>query len=270
MKKNSPKEQTHLKSKAAPEGNSVAITLHTTSFILYDDGRVWSVKRSQFRKHQIDKDGYHVLGVTIYEDKKYKKKMYKIHRLVLTHFDREPIGSEVCRHLDGNTHNNHISNLKWGSAKRNSADRKKHGTDCSGETNVFAKFTTKDIKTIRALYKKHRFKIGTTTFSARVVKHLNLDVEPCSILDIIQGRSWKHITKGIDLIQEVKRRKLLASNYMFFDYKRSGMSNNAFSIKYAKENGFTYDYVYNVIRKYSKSGMCPCRFMDLKINSSGI
>ena len=51
-----------------------------------------------------------------------------IHRLVLTAFGREPQEGEVCRHLDGNPANNHISNLCWGTQKENSHDRYRHGT----------------------------------------------------------------------------------------------------------------------------------------------
>jgi DNA-binding CsgD family transcriptional regulator len=34
----------------------------------------------------------------------------------------------VCRHLDGNPANNHISNLGWGTNSENTQDRLEHGT----------------------------------------------------------------------------------------------------------------------------------------------
>ncbi len=56
-----------------------------------------------------------------------------IHRLVLDAFSGPcPYGYQT-RHLDGNPQNNHISNLKWGTALDNARDRLIHGKYYFGE-----------------------------------------------------------------------------------------------------------------------------------------
>lgn len=53
-----------------------------------------------------------------------------VHVLVLTAFDQpRPDPTAQCRHLDGNSANNHLSNLKWGTVSENALDRVLHGAD---------------------------------------------------------------------------------------------------------------------------------------------
>lgn len=56
----------------------------------------------------------------------------RVHRLVLEAFGRPPEAGEVCRHLDGNPTNNHISNLAWGSRLENAQDMIQHGRSQKG------------------------------------------------------------------------------------------------------------------------------------------
>lgn len=91
-----------------------------------------------------------------------KNKNEYVHRLVLTTFNRVPKKGEVCRHLDGNSLNNNISNLKWGSHQENVSDRDKiHKTgklpDNSNENNGMCKLSDKQIQEIRDLYKTSKF-----------------------------------------------------------------------------------------------------------------
>ena len=51
----------------------------------------------------------------------------RVHRLVLMAHGRMPEGDEVCRHLDGNPANNHVSNLAWGTVSENRYDTVAHG-----------------------------------------------------------------------------------------------------------------------------------------------
>jgi hypothetical protein len=51
----------------------------------------------------------------------------KLHRLMLTVFQRNPLRGEQGRHLDGDPSNNDNSNLLWGTGKQNWIDRKLHG-----------------------------------------------------------------------------------------------------------------------------------------------
>jgi hypothetical protein len=244
-----------------PVGNRKRIVLCDRDYLIYDDGRLWACTYNCFLKTRYDKDGYVITSLGFYDDNGvYKKKIFKIHRLVLTYFGRKPTKNEQCRHLDGNKQNNHISNLKWGTSKQNSNDKKKHGTQCFGETVSGSKLTDTTVKDIVRLYLKYRFSMKLKEFCIKVRKHLDLDHNALS--DILRGRSWKHITKGVDFTLPVRKRRITFESCMFYEYKRSGLSNNAFSLKFSK-NGITYHTVYNAIRKYEKIGILPCRFIDL-------
>jgi hypothetical protein len=75
-----------------------------------------------------------------------------IHRLVLTVFVREPKAEEQARHLDGVRTNNCVSNLCWGTAKENAADRERHGTTARGERNGRAKLSANKVRAIQLLH----------------------------------------------------------------------------------------------------------------------
>lgn len=117
-------------------------------------GRVRSVPRigkrgnARFRKYggnvlvpQPDSRGYAM--VCIYESR------FRVHRLVLGAFSRPPRRGEVCRHLDGNIHNNHHSNLAWGSYRENSDDSFVHGTMVYGERHPNSVLTQAKVELIR-------------------------------------------------------------------------------------------------------------------------
>ena len=52
-----------------------------------------------------------------------------VHRLVIEAFIGPPPEGTECRHLDGDSTNNLVGNLAWGTASENSYDRVRHGTD---------------------------------------------------------------------------------------------------------------------------------------------
>jgi hypothetical protein len=78
-----------------------------------------------------------------------KQKIMRIHKLVLEAFvSKCPEGLECC-HNDGNSQNNHISNLRWDTHTSNIHDRIKHGTSNRGERCGTAKLTLQQVRAIR-------------------------------------------------------------------------------------------------------------------------
>lgn len=55
-----------------------------------------------------------------------------VHKLVAKAFLAPKAKGQQMRHLDGNKYNNDVSNLIWGTAKENAADREKHGHTSRG------------------------------------------------------------------------------------------------------------------------------------------
>jgi len=91
----------------------------------------------RFRKVSIDHAGYCRMKLTKYGEQ------IRVHREVLRAFVREPqyislnnlnIQLELCRHLDGNSQNNALSNLRWGTPRENNQDQLRHNPNL-GEMN---------------------------------------------------------------------------------------------------------------------------------------
>lgn len=82
---------------------------------IYDDGRVWSVKRNKFLPTSSDGKGY--LKVSLWADGKVKT--IKIHRLVAKYFVPNPNNFKEVNHIDENKANNNKNNLEWCDRKYN-------------------------------------------------------------------------------------------------------------------------------------------------------
>jgi len=89
---------------------------------IYDDGRVFGIKRNKFLKPYIN-NGYY--QVDLYKNG--KRKFIKIHKLVATHFIGErPIGLDID-HKDRDKLNNNVSNLRYVSRSENEKNRYVYG-----------------------------------------------------------------------------------------------------------------------------------------------
>lgn len=128
------------------------------------------------------------LCVNLYKNGKSKK--LQIHKLVLEAFVALcPQGME-CRHLDGNSINNKLDNLKWGTRAENTLDSMKHGTrnqpDNCGIKNGRSKLTEREVGEIRQLYSTKKW----TQKQLAKKFHISRGV----ISKIVVRLSWKHVT----------------------------------------------------------------------------
>lgn len=76
----------------------------------------------------------------------------RVHVLVLQAFRGPRPEGLLGRHLDGNSRNNRLTNLLWGTVAENAQDKVIHGS-AKGERNPRAKLTTAQVQTIRSRYK---------------------------------------------------------------------------------------------------------------------
>lgn len=121
------------------------------------DGRVWSrIARNgsggltdTYRLMKARKNEYGYPFVML--GGKNRKKRF-IHRLLLETFVGPCPPGMQCRHLDGDPGNYSMTNIEWGTPLQNIEDRRRHGTDNSGERNGHAKFTNKEAVEIRRRY----------------------------------------------------------------------------------------------------------------------
>lgn len=110
------------------------------------------------------------------------QKSFPVHRLVLMAFvGPRPEGMQGC-HNDGNTLNNHVSNLRWDTPKNNSADREKHGTLAHGNRAPQRKLSEADALAIAA---------STETTGVLALRY---GVNRRTIQTIRSGDGWFRIT----------------------------------------------------------------------------
>jgi hypothetical protein len=76
-------------------------------------GNIFNVKRNTERKLGYDR------YIKIRLCKENKKTTIGVHRLVALHFLENPDNKPYVCHKDNNPHNNHFSNLYWGTQKEN-------------------------------------------------------------------------------------------------------------------------------------------------------
>jgi hypothetical protein len=113
-----------------------------------------------------------------------KRKSFAVHRLVLEAFNNPcPKGKQVA-HGNGDPSDNRLSNLRWATAKENSADRKRHGRDATGENNGSAKLDRGAVKTIKKMKAK-----GFSSYETARLACVN----PSTISDIWEGKIWKYV-----------------------------------------------------------------------------
>lgn len=127
-----------------------------------------------------DKDGYHI--VCLCNDG--HKRTLKVHALVLSTFVGPCPDGMLCRHLDGNRTNNHISNLAWGTPLDNSQDMVLHGTSNKGKKHGMAKLTDSDVLSIR-----ERAADGESQTS--IAKDFPITQSTISL--IVRRKKWQHI-----------------------------------------------------------------------------
>jgi len=81
----------------------------------------------------------------------------RMNRLVLEVFvGPPPTPRHMSLHGDGNSLNNHIGNLRWGTQKENRKDSERHGTAPFGSDYKRAKLTKEAVLAIRASTEFHR------------------------------------------------------------------------------------------------------------------
>jgi hypothetical protein len=99
-------------------------------YSISDSGQVHSSPRRGTRggllKQSLNTSGYPQITIYI---KGRGPRPFVVHKLVAEAFiGPPPTGMEVC-HVDGNSRNNHVSNLVYDTHSRNMRDAKRHGTN---------------------------------------------------------------------------------------------------------------------------------------------
>lgn len=116
-----------------------------------------------------------------------RRKMVKVHRLVLLHFGPEqPIDKPLALHKNDDRNNNHIDNLYWGNTSDNTLDSIKNGVfgDRRGEkSGKSTKLTNQQVLEIRKSYPQ----------VSAIELGIKYGVNKNTITRIIRRERWSHI-----------------------------------------------------------------------------
>jgi len=144
------------------------------------DGRIWSGKSNRFLKLSKIRDGH--LQVPLGSKNQHKS----VHRLILETFIGPcPEGME-CRHLNGDSQDNRLENLKWGTHSENVQDAVKHKTHVnnSGSKNGLSKLIEEKVKLLRIAW--------ADGWSAKELSfYFNIYIR--TVYNILNRDTWKHI-----------------------------------------------------------------------------
>lgn len=149
-----------------------------------DDGTVWTSRDGDLvpaKQHPHSK-GY--LTVNVRHAATGRVRPALVHRLVCAAFHGPPPPGTQTRHLDGDKRNNTPSNLTWGSALDNSADRARHGRVPAGERHHAATLTAQDVYAAR-----HMAAMGVPLRA--IARHFGAG--ETALGHAVSGRTWKSV-----------------------------------------------------------------------------
>jgi len=154
------------------------------SYLVSDDGRVWSHLTSKELRQTLNAHGYFCVSLR----RNGETKCVKVHRLVAMAFLPPPPHPRLdAAHNDGNSKNNHFRNLRWATRKENMSDTLVHGTRRNGERHGRAKLSELQVLDI-----KRRLALRSETHTALSNEY---GVSVATISNIARGRKWKHLTE---------------------------------------------------------------------------
>ena len=108
------------------------------NYLVYQDGKVFSLNRNKFLKPAYDERGYLRVGLS----NNGVAKTYKLHRLIAEMFIPKIDGKNQVNHINGIKDDNRVENLEW----CNNAENQQHAWDNGLNTSSYKKIVL-DIQT---------------------------------------------------------------------------------------------------------------------------
>ena len=131
------------------------------------DGLVKRVETNKILNQKLDKNNY--LSVSISMGSRYNTKSMLVHRLVAETFIPNPENKPVITHIDGNTINNNVNNLKWTTRKENRQHLINMGLELNekGSLSCNSKLSPNEISYCRKMYQPRSKLYGCNALAKR-------------------------------------------------------------------------------------------------------
>lgn len=202
----------------------------TDTYIISENGDIYSLEVERLLKPTLDKDGYFKISLRsnelIKETNRHRVIYARVATLVCYIFNGEPpndIKDPTVEHIDNNKINNHYSNLIWMERSLNSSSRK---NTPKGIKNYFSIF---DENTIISICEQ----LQNTNKTIKEIGDM-FGIEKSTISNIKSRKSWTHISKDYifkihkqkskkeSLLQRLEINKLLKNNIRCCDIIKMG------------------------------------------------
>lgn len=165
---------------------------------LFEDGysKVYSLHRKKYMVGGSHQRGYH--QVTLSHNRKVK--CLRTHRIIGLAFIENPNLEvyNVINHKDGNTTNNHISNLEWSTVSLNTQHAYDNGLSTTGELHFSSKLTEKDVLEIKESLEK-----GDISYPKLALKY---DIDLSVIYGIRDNKIWKSVGPKVNSKKDFRRK----------------------------------------------------------------
>ena len=129
-------------------------------YLIYDDGRVYSKKRNKFLKQHLQGDKRNYYAVKLYNE--VRKTTIRVHRLVAEHYIPNPEKKPTVDHINRNTKDNRVENLRWATHKEQRKNQGQYSNCSSGhmwihycKTERKWKYTRRDLDRLNCCKRFH-------------------------------------------------------------------------------------------------------------------
>ena len=120
-----------------------------------------------------------------------------VHSAVLRTFVGPPPPGQECRHLNGDKHDNRLSNVRWGTHRQNVADMRQHGTMAIGARNGQARLGNAKVLELRMLRSQGaEYRVLAETYG----------VSPGAVWSAVTGASYPQLPGAQPRTRRPKRR----------------------------------------------------------------
>lgn len=165
-------------------GEELRALAEAATYLADAEGGIWSASgwRGQPLRRLVPEthDGYQRVRLTISG----RRVNRMVHALVAEAFlGARPPGTQVC-HSNGDRQDNRATNLRWGTAAVNAADRDEHGTTARGVRNGAARLTDSKVVGIR-------FRASRGESQRSIARALG--VSQRTVGHVIRGERWTHV-----------------------------------------------------------------------------
>jgi hypothetical protein len=150
------------------------------NYVVSSNGLVKSVRTGCILKQSSIKE---YLAVTLYNDG--LKKTWPVHKIVAQAFKGPKPEDKEVRHLDGNSHNNAVENIEYGTHAQNMADKVTHGSvSYRGTAHLSAIMDEDKVRRIRQRHLEGE--------SLRSIAN-SFGCVPSTIYKICARKTWSHV-----------------------------------------------------------------------------